>query len=462
MRRLASAPVFATRYRRAACWWVATRLLLLLWSLQGLPYFSRGSVLGDVVIYKGWASTLVSGSFPSGDSQWQYPPGAAFVMLVPRLLAKTGIGYVNSFFFFALAADAVVFLLLIGQAERIATESRRPPHQSGLWAWVIGGVALGPIMFMRYDVIVTAVAVAGLLAVVKANGKRSAERAERRTWELRGALLGLGAIVKVWPAVLLLGLPPKPRGRRALASAVACAIVVSGLLAAALPGAMSFLGHQGDRGIEIEAVLASPFMIASWFGYPVHTVHKDGNFQLAGHGTGLVGSAAIFLTLVGFAVVLWWRVRRFHPERWTPGLMYDVGFTTLLIMVVTSRVLSPQYLIWLMGLAALCLAEDGPGRRGTLMGLPARLVMGCTLVSQIEFPLLFGQVMNHGFVGTALVAARNLVLLAATLIALRKLWTATTAEAEDTASAPVPPGDDHPVLAPAGALHPQSGSVQEA
>ena len=52
---------------------------------------------------------------------------------------------------------------------------------------------------------------------------------------------------------------------------------------------------------------------------PVRTVHQDGNFQLAGPGTGIVGGAAIFLTLVGFAVVLWWRVRRFDPERWTPA-----------------------------------------------------------------------------------------------------------------------------------------------
>jgi hypothetical protein len=105
-------------------------------------------------------------------------------------------------------------------------------------------------------------------------------------------------------------------------------------------------------------------------------------------------------------------------------------------------VLSPQYLIWLIGLSALCLAENGParrrteagsGRRGTLMATPARMVMACTLVSQLEFPILFLQVMHHGFLGTAVVAARNLVLLAATIIALRKLWTATTAVADDPA-----------------------------
>lgn len=449
MRRLASAPVFAPRYRRVSFWWAGSRFLLMLWSLQAMPYFSRGSVIGDVNIYNGWANTMVHGSFPSSDPQWQYPPAAALVMLFPKLIARVGIGYVNSFFFFALAADAVVFALLIGQADRISAETGREPHLSGVWAWVLGGFALGPILFMRYDVIVTALAVGGMIGTVKAVGRRTPEQADKWTWSLRGVLLGLGAVVKVWPVVLLAGLPGGRRGARAVLSAIVGVVVICGLLAAGLSGALSFLGHQSSRGIEVEAVFASPFMIASWFGYPVSTVHEDGNFQLAGPGTSLVASGAILTTLLGFGIVLWWRLRRFHPERWSPALMYDAGFTVLLVMVVTSRVLSPQYLIWLIGLSALCLAEAAPkkggpvneigGRRGTLMALPARMVMGCTLVSQLEFPILFLQVMHHGFLGTAVVAARNLVLLAATVIALRKLWSATTAVADEPA--PAQPAD---------------------
>ena len=428
MRRLASALVFAPRYRRVMYWWAGSRVLLLLWTLHAVPYYDRDQVIGDVFIYHGWADIMTGGSFPSSDPQWQYPPAAALVMLAPKLIAHIGIGYVNSFFIIALAADAAVFALLVGQADRIAAATGRDPHLSGVWAWVLGGFALGPIMFMRYDVIVTAIAVGGLLWTAKATARRSAENAEKQTWAVRGFLLGLGAVVKVWPAVLLAGLPGGRRGLRALVSAIAGALAVCGLLAAALPGAMSFLSHQSTRGIEVESVFASPFMIASWFGYPIRTVHQDGNFQLAGQGTGIVASGAILTTLIGFGIVLWWRVRRFHPDRWSPALMYDAGFTVLLVMVVTSRVLSPQYLIWLIGLAALCLAENGPGRRGTVMAVPARMVMCCTLVSQVEFPFMFDEILQHGFPGNAIVAARNIVLLVATLLALRALWSATTAE----------------------------------
>ena len=132
--------------------------------------------------------------------------------------------------------------------------------------------------------------------------------------------------------------------------------------------------------------------------------------------------------------------------------MYDIGFTTLLIMVVTSRVLSPQYLVWLVGTAALCLAENGPARRATLMFKPAMIVMGCTLVSQVEFPLLFGEVMGGQFWGTTVVAVRNLVLVIACVQAVRALWQAGAREPLDPLEQS-PPAAVEGVPAPAPATH---------
>jgi Glycosyltransferase family 87 len=431
-------------YRRPVYWYAATRILLLLWSVSGIvPYFMHSSVVGDVQTYSLWALEFEHGHFPpASDNQWQYPPGAALVMLVPQVLVYiTGVSYFIAFYLFALVADFAVFRLLLGQADRLAREGAAPDgrpaeaHLSGVWAWIVGAFALGPLLFMRYDVIVTALAVGGLTAAVRSGGRfgGGADTAGRRTWNLRGALLGVGAIVKVWPLVLLLGVPPRRTGLRTLLYSVGAALVVTGGLAAAMPGAFTFLHNQSNRGIEVESVLASPFMIASWFGYPVRIQQSYGSFQIFAHGVGLVGSGSLALTAVGFALILWWRVRRLRPERWSPALYADVGLTALLIMVVTSRVLSPQYMIWLMGLAAVCLTFNAPGRRATLMATPAKLIMACVFVTQIEFPILFVSIIDHGFLGTALVAVRNLALIAATVIAVRNLWRGT--------SGPVPAAD---------------------
>jgi hypothetical protein len=204
-----------------------------------------------------------------------------------------------------------VFALLLGQADRNAAADEAAPHLTGVWVWVVGGFAIGPLLLMRYDVIVTALAVGGLIAAPAAS--------VRTRWSLRGALIGLGTMVKAWPGTLILGLPPRGPGRRALGWAVGTALAVTGILSYCLTGAFSFLSGQSNRGIEVESVLASPFMVAHWFGYPVKVVHAYGSFQISGPGVSAVGSFAELLTVVGVGIVLWWRLLRFRPRCWTPG-----------------------------------------------------------------------------------------------------------------------------------------------
>jgi hypothetical protein len=415
-------------YRRLLLWWLGTRVLLMLWATTALQWFSHGSVLGDVTIYRGWAHVLASGTYPVHDTQWQYPPAAALIFLVPQVLTHFGLSYIIAFFLFALAADFAVYTLLLGHADRNAAADDAVPHLTGVWIWVIGGFAMGPLLLMRYDVIVTALAVGGLVAAPAAS--------VRTRWSLRGALIGLGTMVKAWPGTLILGLPPHGPGRRALAWAVGTAVAVTGILSLSLTGAFSFLSGQSNRGIEVESVLASPFMVASWLGYPVKVVHAYGSFQISGPGISVVSSFAELLTVVGVGIVLWWRLLRFRPRCWTPALMYDTAFTVVLVLVVTSRVLSPQYLIWLLGLAAVVLTENGPLRRATVLARPAWLVVCCVLVTQFEFPLLFGEVMGGQFWGTSLVALRNLVLVCACVQALRALWQAGAREPAEPAQAP--------------------------
>jgi hypothetical protein len=419
-------PLARPEYRRLALTWLATRILLMLWATTVLPWFSHGSVVGDVTIYRGWAKVLETGTYPVHDTQWQYPPAAALVFLIPQVFTHLGVSYLVAFFFFALAADFAVFRLLLGHAARNAAADDAPPHTTGVWVWVLGGFAIGPLLLMRYDVIVTALAVGGLIAPAAAVTTR---------WSVRGALIGLGTMVKAWPGSLVLGLPPKGPGRRALAWAAGTAVAVTGILSLCLTGPFSFLNGQSDRGIEVESVLASPFMVASWLGYPVKVVHEYGAFQISGPGVSAVSSFAELLTVAGIGIVLWWRLMRFRPRCWTPALMYDTAFTAVLVLVVTSRVLSPQYLIWLLGLAAVVLTENAPLRRATVLARPAWLVVCCVLVTQIEFPLLFGEVMGGQFWGTSLVALRNLVLVCACVQALRALWQAGARE-------PVDPADD--------------------
>ena len=101
-------------------------------------------------------------------------------------------------------------------------------------------------------------------------------------WSVRGALLGVGTMVKVWPGALILGLPPKGPGRRAVAWAVGTSLALTAILSLSMTGALSFLSGQSNRGIEVESVLASVFMVLHWFGYPAKVAMSYGSFQISG------------------------------------------------------------------------------------------------------------------------------------------------------------------------------------
>ncbi|WP_425587365.1 glycosyltransferase 87 family protein, partial [Streptomyces mexicanus] len=164
--------------------WAATRAVVLLCVLRVLV-LPGPDVTGDVsVIYRGWYEVLRRGSFPLGDVTWQYPPGAALALLSPAALPF--LDYATAFWVLALLADlAVLCLLLYGGGG--AGRARR-----GGWVWTVGAAALGPTLYARYDVMVTAVAVAALLAGV-------------RRPRVLGVLAGCGALLKGWPVLLLAG-----------------------------------------------------------------------------------------------------------------------------------------------------------------------------------------------------------------------------------------------------------------
>lgn len=379
--------------------WIITRTALLLCVFKVVT-FPGPDVTSDIsVIYQGWYEVLKSGTFPQDDVAWQYPPAAALAILSPALLPF--LGYASAFFVLALLSDALVLSLLLYAGGRPGKSQR------GAWVWVAGVPLLGPTAYARYDLMVTAVAVAALLA-----GAR-----HPRTL---GALAGFGAMLKVWPLLLIVGTPRGRATRRSWATAAGTAAALALLLFVAMPGAPAFLTFQRDRGTEIESLGALVFHVARHFGWQGEVLLNYGSVEFLGPYVTLVSTLALALTLLAFGWLALWRLR---AERFTPSTPCDAAFAAALLFTTTSRVISPQYMIWLVGLAAACLAF-----RGSRMALPGRLVLAATGVTLLEFPVWFAHVVAGDRLGVLLLAVRNGLLVAATLTACLRLWRQTVTE----------------------------------
>ncbi|MER5944683.1 glycosyltransferase family 87 protein [Streptomyces sp. NPDC001904] len=379
--------------------WALTRTLLLLCVFKVIVV-PGPDVTSDVsVIYHGWFDILRTGTFPLDDVTWQYPPAAAVAILSPALLPF--LEYASAFFLLAFLADAVVFLMLLHMSGR-QEASRR-----GVWVWVAGLPLLGQTVYARYDVMVTAVAVAAVLAAA-------------RHPKAAGVLAAIGALLKVWPVLILLG---TRRGRATRESWGAAALTVGGLVLAfvvAMPGAMAFLTFQRDRGTEVESLGSLVFHVARQFGWSGTVQLNYGSVEFLGPYVDLVSMLAQVLTALAFGWLLLWRLR---ARAWGPATLADAALTAVLLFTTTSRVISPQYMLWLVGLAAVCLLF-----RESRMTLPVWLVLAATFVTFLEFPIWFSHVVASDALGLTLLLVRNGLLVVASLSACRRLWRATVTE----------------------------------
>lgn len=376
--------------------WALTRAWLLACVFKVFTVPGPDVTVDVSVIYRSWYEVLLTGTYPLDDVTWQYPPGAALAILSPALLPF--LEYATAFFVLVLLCDALVLGLLLHAGRRPGIRA------AGAWVWIAGVPLLGPTVYARYDLMVTAVAVAALLAGV------------RRPRAL-GALAAFGALLKGWPALLLVGVR---KGRRTRAAWTSAALTAAGLAAAFalwMPGAFAFLAFQRDRGTEVESLGALVFHIARRFGWEGRVELRYGSLEFLGPHVELVSTLALGLGVLALGWLLLWRLRARTFAAHTPA---EAAFTAVLLFTVTSRVISPQYVVWLVGLAAVCLVF-----RGAAMTLPAVLVLVAAGVTLLEFPVGFGRVVASDAWGVTLLLVRNGLLVAASLVAARRLWRST-------------------------------------
>ncbi|WP_407698114.1 MULTISPECIES: glycosyltransferase 87 family protein [Streptomyces] len=369
--------------------WTATRTGMLV--LLVIDRIGDSGVAGEVhQLYRGWYDQLVHGVFPLGDATWQYPPGAAIVFLSPAALPW--LTYFQAFVALVLLADAVVTAALARAGVR------------GAWFWVCGLPLLLNLPLARYDVPVTAVAVLALLTL-------------RGRPHLGGALAGIGALIKVWPLLTILGTPRGRTTRTVWGSAVAAVAVLTAVLLTGFSHPLDFLRQQGARGVQIESLGGTALQLAGRWGWSGEVGYQYGAFEFTGPYVSSVARLSLALSLGALCWLVLWRIR---ARRWGPATPYDAALAAVLLFTVTSRVISPQYLIWLIGLAAVCLTS-----RHTTQRPVALLMAPAAVLSALVFPLLYDEVVHGTTLGCLLMVLRNGLLLTAAVVSCRRLWAAT-------------------------------------
>ncbi len=401
--------------------WVLTRALAVVVLATG-----ERIVLGDVFYYWRRISTLVEAGLPG--TLREYPTPVVWFLSLPQIAGGgSRTGYLVAFVLLMLALDGVLtYLLWRGAGRR---------HDLAVDFWIAYVFLVGPLCYTRFDMVPAVLAGGALLA------------ARRRPW-LTGALTGLGAAIKLWPALLAGAFAVRRRGRGAMLGAfvgVGFGLAALSLAVGGTSRLFSPLTWQSGRGLQIESVWATPLMVARAFD-PGRWSVRYSTFQayeVFGPGVSTLLVVSTAATVVGLAVTVVLFVRGFrNPDVSAVGLGLLV-LATIAITTITNKTLSPQYLLWLGGPAAVLLlsrTREGARWHRVLIRLAVQLLV-LALLTQLTYPVLYNGLLGHGpaalaVSSTVVTALRNLSLLVLTVEVCRYAWTALAGTPRDVPAVP--------------------------
>ena len=396
--------------------WLITRVLMLV-VLASLERF----VVGDVFYYQ----RKINAMFTVGLDRtlYEYPTPVVWILWLPYGASLGNrVGYLVAFILLMLALDALFTYALWRSSDR--------RHDTAIDFWLIFVPLIGPLSYLRFDMLPAVLAGGALLA------------ARRKPW-VTGALTGLGAAVKLWPALLIGAFLSYRADRRPVGIAfvvVGFGLALISLIFGGWSRLISPLTWQSGRGLQIESIWATPLMLARALRPDDWTVDMSRYqaYEIFGPGVAAWITISNAATLLGLALIILLTVRAFRHDGSTPVAIGFVIVAIVAIMTITNKTLSPQYLLWLGGpMAGLLVLRPGatPEERSAINRMAGQLLI-LALLTQLVYPLFYDSLLGgHGrtmiIISTIVTAIRNLALVAFTVEACWLAWRMLAARVGD-------------------------------
>jgi len=340
---------------------------------------------------------------PYQDIEFEYPPLIIVPILAARFISYDYLSYTR-------ALAGIITLAYLGILWMIYSLWRQIPQNERLsWPTLLSlslasMLALGNLYVTRLDVFPSLLYLLALYTFLKGRYYQSA------IWIVVG-FFTKGYSILLAPLFCLFLLYQK-KYRELLIS--------SGLIIFLLVGIFIVLGwltqgqyldifrFQVSRGIQIESLYALiPYLSHLLFGIPIH-ISFNYSFQIAMPHIEVILklSQIIPLLLFSFLYVLFWRdLKRMQEAGKNPPVLWVIESSLILVFafIITFKVLSPQFLIWLTPLIFLA----NPRRKKYLFSIFISLL----ILTQVIWPNFYMLLERAHPLGVLLLSIRNLGLV---------------------------------------------------
>jgi hypothetical protein len=401
--------------------WIAIAIVLglttLLWSWAALhtEHWQRYELI-DIGVYERYGDAIVDGEIPYRDFGPEYPPLSLAVFVLPAAIVGAGaaeVEYGDAFELTMLACGLALVLVSAATLVSLGASPLRLCVALGL----VGAtpLLLGSVILTRFDLWPALLTGAALLGFVRGRDR------------VGSGLLGAAVAAKLYPLALApvaLAFVWRRKGRR---EAVWCAAVIAAVVAlcfapfvALAPGGVvESLSKQFERPLQVESLPAAAVVA---LGVDVEIDQSHGSQNIGG-GIGEAAALGSTVALVAALAWVWTAAVRARGDRED---LVRLSAAAVVALVAFGKVLSPQFMIWLVPLVPLV-----GGRRG----LPAAALFAVALgLTQVWFPGRYWDYalgLDRGV--AAVVLARDLVLVA--LFALLAWPTRASGDGEVTTRA---------------------------
>ncbi len=393
--------------------------------------YAKLTLYGDVdywVKRKGQTVTAKR-PLPYRDILVEYPPGSILFFIPAALISDNK----DEYRFWVGAWFSFLYLLNLFMGLHLLTGGRPTFRQMNrlLW-WSLAFLHLfGAVVVARFDHAVVTCILASALVY------RSACRHEGTRQNLRlllfGIVVSMGVLTKIIPgliapAVLLIlvlqyqNTFPWQRMLSVIAG-LGMGLVVLNLIFYSMFGQGyidSFTYHM-KRGVQIETLYSGLILLAHLVGFPVTVERSYGSHNVVSSMTEPVKmiSPWLFIALSAYlAWIVWSQRRNFKYTENTSHVLHGLLLLTsilVLMFMLTNKVFSPQYFIWIAPLILIQVAVRKDFHRIGMLFLVA------TLLTQILFPHLYDFLKDFHPVMIVLLNIRNGLMVYILFLLLKNL-----------------------------------------
>jgi hypothetical protein len=352
----------------------------------------QDELVSDIPLYRGYADLFIDGLVPYRDIGFEYPPLAAPLMALPGAASLE----LNEY---RLAFAGLTLLLAVGVMLACAWLARLggAGESRALVAVALAPLATGAMLRTHFDL-------APVLCLVSGLGLVAASRPRAGF-----ALLGVGGALKLFPLaaapVAAAWLVGRGRTREAVEGLAVAALVAGAAVGAAVAispeGAWDAVEYHLERPVQVESLDA----LGGRAPDPIHSHQSDGLEHPAA-----AALEALFAGLLLAALAALTLAARRAPD--VRGLAL-AGLGSVAVFATLGKVLSPQFMLWLVPLAAVAVAW----RLNALAGV-ATAAIAATLA---WFPERYFDVVDRDTAPLLAVGARNALLVVMLAVLAREL-----------------------------------------